>query len=41
MECRMDAAVICVRVPAAEPSELETATGPETPDFKVIKISLP
>ena len=41
MDCRMDAAVVCVSVSAADPSELETATGPETPLFNVMKISLP
>src|SRR5271166_6831973 len=41
MDCRMDAAVVCVNVSAADPSELETATGPDTPAFSVMKISLP
>ncbi|MGP8243022.1 MAG: hypothetical protein ACLQVN_00715 [Bryobacteraceae bacterium] len=41
MDSRMDAAVVCASVSAADPSELETATGPEIPLFSVIKISLP
>src|SRR5579883_2312105 len=41
MDWRIEAAVVCVRVSAADPSELETATGPAMPGFSVIKISLP
>src|SRR5579875_294382 len=41
MDWRIDAAVVCVRVSEAEPSELETASGPEMPGLSVMKISLP
>ena len=33
--------MIWVSVSAADPSELDTATGPATPAFSVMKISLP
>ena len=41
MDCKIDAALVCASVSAADPSELETATGPATAGFNVIKISLP
>ena len=41
MVWRIDAAVVCVSVSEADPSELETATGPDTAAFSVMKISLP
>src|SRR5579885_320978 len=37
----MVAALTCERESAADPSELDTATGPATPVFSVMKISLP
>jgi len=41
MDCRIVAALTCESVSAADPSELETLTGPATPAFNVMKISLP
>ena len=41
MDWRSVAGAVCDSVSAADPSELETATGPATPAFNVMKISLP
>src|SRR5579885_2170040 len=41
MDWRIEAAVVCASVSAADPSELETETGPATPGFSVMKISFP
>src|SRR5579883_3173632 len=41
MDWRIEAAVVCVSASDADPSELETATGPPMPGFSVMKISLP
>jgi hypothetical protein len=41
MDCKMVAALTCDSESAADPSELDTATGPATLVFNVMKISLP